>query len=226
MEAQQALTTTRLADGAAVLAGRDRRLGCALARNGVPPLWGRPQGFETLFRIILEQQVSLSAAQTLFDRLKAGLGGITPTTIIAAAERGLRARGVTRQKASYCVGLAKLIQDRRLSLSEFRSLDDDSVWDSLTAVRGIGPWTAGVYLLMALRRPDVWPTGDLALLNSAQQVLRLRGTLDQGRLDRIALRWKPFRSIAARILWHDYLRRAGRSASGPSLPALAERTAA
>jgi len=213
------LTTASLATGAATLAVRDRCLGSALARNGVPPLWGRPQGFETLFRIILEQQVSLSAAQTLFDRLKEGLGAITPVTIARAGERGLRERGVTRQKASYCVGLAKLIRDRRLSLSELRSLDDDTVWSSLTGVRGIGPWTAGVYLLMALRRPDVWPTGDLALLNSAQQVLRPRRILNQDRLERMAIRWKPFRSIAARILWHDYLRRAGRSARGPGLPA-------
>lgn len=224
MESRVALTTASLATGAGVLAVRDRGLASALARNGVPPLWARPQGFETLLRIILEQQVSLSAAHTMFVRLKVSLGALTPAIISRTGERGLRKHGITRQKASYCVGLAEMIRDHTLELPDLRSLDDDTVWSRLTAVRGIGPWTAGIYLLMSLRRPDVWPSGDLALLNSARQVLHPRGQLDQARLDRIALRWKPFRSIAARILWHDYLRRAGRSARGPNLPGLTERT--
>jgi len=212
------LTTTSLAIGAQQLASCDRRLGAALARNGVPPLWARPQGFGTLLRIILEQQVSLAAARTMLGRLTESLGPLTPATIARTGELGLRKRGITRQKASYCIGLAAMVLAGSLDLRKLQSLDDDEVWSRLTAVRGIGSWTAGVYLLMALRRPDVWPSGDLALLNSAKLVLRPRGRLDQHRLDGIADRWKPYRSIAARILWHDYLRRAGRSARGTRLP--------
>lgn len=199
------LTAATLQQGVDVLAGRDPELRAIVERYGAPPLWARRPGFATLVRIVLEQQVSLAAAKTMFERLQASVGRLSPETVCDTGLGGLRGLGVTGQKASYIVGLAEAIRDGRLDLAAVARAPDDAGRAQLLAMRGLGPWSVDVYYLMALRRPDVWPHGDLALAAAVQQVKRMgvRPTYDD--LTDYARRWMPWRAVAARILWHHYL---------------------
>ncbi len=203
--AARRLTNESLLAGTRALCERDADFAGVVARLGPPPLWGRPTGFATLVRIILEQQVSLAAARTMFLRLQSHAGGVTPETIGRLGVDGLRRVGLTRQKASYIHGLAVGVQSGAIDLSAIARAKDETGRNALLAVRGLGAWSVDIYYLMALRRPDVWPHGDLALAQAAHQVKRLRARPDHERLTRMAAAWAPWRSIAARILWHHYL---------------------
>jgi DNA-3-methyladenine glycosylase II len=174
-------------------------------RYGPPPLWARRPGFATLLRIILEQQVSLASARALFLRLETALGQVSPTTIAAVGVSGLQRLGLTRQKASYADGLAKVVLEGRLPLARLSRLGDEEARELLVRVRGIGPWTANIYLLMALRRPDIWPPGDLALHKALIRLHGFEGVLSPVDAERMAEGWRPYRGVAARILWHAYL---------------------
>jgi len=187
------------------LAARDRDLAGLLERHGPPPLWARRPGFPTLVRIILEQQISLRSARAAYLRLAEGLGAITPASFIAAGRDGLRSLGQTRQKAAYCVGLAQAIANGDLDLSAVARMSDEDAEAALTSVRGIGPWTARIYQLMALRRPDVWPDGDLALLSALREVKGPRANGSSSAVLRTVGRWRPYRAVAARMLWQHYL---------------------
>ena len=207
--APPSLTAATLKQGVRELASRDAGLAAIVARHGHPPMWGRARGFATLVRIILEQQVSLASAAAMFAKIERELGGVTPATVRAAGRPGLQALGVTRQKAGYVCTLAEQVTDGALPLATLARLPDAEVMEMLVRVPGIGPWTASIYLLMALRRPDVWPPGDLALHKA---MARLPGhtrvpTSDEAAA--FALRWRPWRAVAARILWHAYLSERG-----------------
>jgi DNA-3-methyladenine glycosylase II len=204
------LTRATLLAGARRLARGDRRLARLLQLHGPPPLWSRPQGFGTLLRIILEQQVSLASAQALFVRLAAG-GPVSPERVAALGPRGLGALGFTRQKAACVYGLALGVLERRWRLDRLPRLPDAEVCAELGRIPGVGPWTANIYLLMALRRPDVWPHGDLAL-HHAMARLDGAGVRPTARAaSEQAERWRPLRAVAARMLWQSYLaeRRSG-----------------
>jgi DNA-3-methyladenine glycosylase II len=199
------LTKKKLAVGLAELAERDRDFETVLEEHGPPPLWGRKQGFPTLVQIILEQQVSLASAKAAFNKLKQALGEVTPEGLLSFEKGELKTIGFSRQKSRYCRGLAQAIVDGEFDIAGLRRLSDDDAKRELMSLKGVGRWTADIYLLMALRRPDVWPSGDLALAKAAQQVKNLPGTPDYDRLDAMAEDWKPWRAVAARILWHHYL---------------------
>jgi DNA-3-methyladenine glycosylase II len=199
------LDRTALLRATRELCGRDADFHRAVTRYGPPPLWARPTGFATLVRIILEQQVSLASAEAMFTRLRNSVGRVSSARIAQLSTTELRRLGFTRQKAGYCLGLAQQIESGELSLRRLARCDDSSVRRTLTRVRGIGPWTADIYLLMALRRPDVWPEGDLALATAVRRLKRMRTQPAPDRLRRIADSWRPWRSAAARILWHFYL---------------------
>ena len=199
------LTKTLLLEGTDALAAADPDLGNVVARFGPPPLWARRPGFATLVQIVLEQQVSLASGRATFGRLRGAFGEITPERFATLTAAQIRAAGVTRQKAGYCLGIAQQVVDGTLDLRSLGRVTDEEAHRRLVGVRGIGPWTADIYLLMALCRPDVWPDGDLALATAAQQVKRLRRRPDTARLRRLAARWAPWRAVAARLLWHHYL---------------------
>ena len=202
----QPLCRESLATGVRALAAKDRGLARIVEAHGMPPLWLRRPGFATLARIVLEQQVSLASAATLYRRVARELpGGWTPASVLEVGEGGLRARGLTRQKARYIAGLAERIVGGGLALRSLRRADDAMALSRLREVPGIGPWTANLYLLMALGRPDVWPPGDLALHKAMADLRRLPRLPSSDDAARLAARWAPWRAVAARILWHGYL---------------------
>ena len=199
------MSRARLLDGVEALSATDPDLGAVVRRFGPPPLWARRPGFATLVQIVLEQQVSLASARATFGRLRDAWGDITAERFATLTAAQVQSAGVTRQKTSYCRGIARQIVDGTLDLRRLGRADDEEVRATLVAIRGIGPWTADIYLLMALLRPDIWPDGDIALVTAAHQVKRLRRRPDTQQLRRLAGRWAPWRSVAARILWHHYL---------------------
>ncbi len=202
---EEKLTEASLDIAARALASRDRDLAIIYEALGPPPLWARRPGFATLVHIILEQQVSLQSAASTFARLKRNTSPFRPARVTELGEAHLRSLGLTRQKTAYCLHLAEFVTDRRLRLASLASMGDDEARSALMAVKGIGSWSADIYLLMALGRPDVWPRGDLALAVAIQGLKRLKHRPDDEQLLRIAESWRPFRSVAARMLWHYYL---------------------
>jgi DNA-3-methyladenine glycosylase II len=197
---------------ARALARRDPALRNVLLTYGPPPLWAREPGFATLVHLILEQQVSLASALAAFLNLKRACRGVvTPRKLLRFDDAELKTIGFSRQKAGYARELAHAILERRFDPTRLIDLDDDSVRRQLVALKGIGPWTADVYLLMVLLRPDAWPHGDVALAAAAQDVYGLskRPTFEE--LNVRAEGWRPHRATAARLLWHHYLSKRGRS---------------
>ena len=193
------------------LAASDSRLGGLLEQNGPPPLWARPGGFPTLVKIVLEQQVSLDSAAAAYANLEARIGDVVPSRFLELDDAELKRIGFSRQKAGYCRGLASGLLDRTIDLAALAELGDGEARQRLLAIRGVGPWTADVYLLFALQRPDVWPMGDRALVVSMAESLGLEEVPSYDTAAEIAADWQPWRSVAARLLWHAYLLRRGRS---------------
>ncbi|MFI5338956.1 MAG: DNA-3-methyladenine glycosylase family protein, partial [Candidatus Methylomirabilales bacterium] len=201
----RSLTRARLAKAAQCLASRDADLAGILRRHGPPPMWARRPGFATLVRIILEQQVSLASARSVFGRLAASVDPFTARGFVEVGEPYLRSLGITRQKAAYCVHVARAIAEGQLNLGAVARMSDSNAKTALTRIKGIGPWTADIYLLMALRRPDVWPSGDLALVTAVGKLKGLRERPTPSAVAAVAEEWRPFRSVAARMLWQYYL---------------------
>lgn len=187
------------------LAGMDADLAGVVKRWGVPPLWDRSGGFPTLLHIILEQQVSLASARAAFDRLKLAANPLTPERFLQFSDEELKIIGFSRQKTGYGRELSRMILDGRLDLDALESMSDDDVRRSLLAVKGVGAWTVDIYLLMVLLRPDVWPHGDRALAVSVQKVKRLAACPSYDELREMSAAWRPWRAVAARLFWHDYL---------------------
>ena len=198
------LTTCSLGRAVDALVSVDPDLARVVSAFGHPPLWERPPGFPTLVYIVLEQQVSLASARAAFDRLAAA-GPVTPDFFLRLSDQELLAIGFSRQKASYCRGLATALASAELDLSAIDELDDQEARAALLQLKGIGPWTADIYLLMALLRPNIWPIGDLALVQALQEVKELDRRPTAAEALAIAELWQPWRAAAARILWHWYL---------------------
>lgn len=191
--------------GLRFLSRRDPALANILKVLGPPPMWTRPPGFRTLVLLILEQQVSLASARAAMNRLRAAARPLTPRSFLELDDASLKAIGFSRQKTTYCRELAQAILDGRLNLPALDKMDDLLARGALVKLKGIGVWTADNYLLMALRRPDVWPVGDLALAVAVQEIRRLKSRPTMDELEKISLPWRPWRAVAARLLWHYYL---------------------
>ena len=158
------LDQTSYIQGLTDLAARDRDLGRVYEKLGAPPMWDREPGFSTLVQIILEQQVSLASARACFDKLVAMVGDLTPASLLALDDEALKAVGFSRQKSDYSRILAAAVDGGALDLEGLADASDDEARERLMELKGIGRWTADIYLLMALGRPDIWPVGDLAYL--------------------------------------------------------------
>jgi DNA-3-methyladenine glycosylase II len=201
------LTQKTLATAARQLAARDELLANIHATYGDPPLWQRASGFRTLVHIILEQQVSLSSAKSMLLRLEDAIQPFTPERFLELGENHLRRLGVTRQKSAYVLHLAESIVSGRLRLRGLSRLSDEQVLVRLTGIKGIGLWSANIYLLMAMRRADIWPAGDLALAVAIKELKGLTTRPSPEELEKIAENWRPHRAVAARMLWQYYLGR-------------------
>jgi DNA-3-methyladenine glycosylase II len=184
---------------------RDPDLARVISSLGPPPMWAREPGFPTLIHIILEQQVSLASARAAFDRLLAAAVPLTPQRLLEFDDATLKAIGFSRQKMGYSRLLAQAVLQGQLDLEALHSMPDADVRSALVQLKGIGPWSADIYLLMALRRRDVWPNGDLALITALQRVKRLPARPTQMLFDEYGEAWRPWRAVAARVLWHYYL---------------------
>jgi DNA-3-methyladenine glycosylase II len=199
------LDDDRLRTAAGKLAALDPDLAGILARHGPPPLWDRPPGFETLAAIVLEQQVSLASGAAALARLRAAAGSVQPAAIVRLGEDGARAAGLTRQKARYVIALAEATLEGRFDPDALAAAADDDARSALVGLLGIGRWTADIYLLMALCRPDVWPDGDLALATSMRRAKALPSLPTAEEQRAIAQPWRPWRAVGARLLWLAYL---------------------
>lgn len=199
------LTPDRLALAAHELARRDPDLGRTLARHGVPPMWDRAPGFASLILIVLEQQVSLASARAAYDRLTTATGIVTPEAFLRLDDTELKQIGFSRQKMGYGRALAEHIVSGSFNPHALDALDDAGARSALLALKGVGMWTADIYLLMALRRPDVWPRGDLALIKAAVAVKHAPARPTPEAWEALAEPWRPWRSVAARMLWQHYL---------------------
>jgi DNA-3-methyladenine glycosylase II len=206
-ELRRPLTQKTVALAARELAARDQLLANIHATYGDPPLWRRATGFRTLVHIILEQQVSLSSAKSMLLRLDAAIQPFTPERFLELGDLHLRRLGVTRQKSSYLLHLSATLVSGELRLRSLARMSDDEVLVRLTGIKGIGSWSANIYLLMAMRRADIWPAGDLALAVALKELKGLAVRPSPEELELIAEAWRPHRAVAARMLWQYYLGR-------------------
>ncbi|MCA1590501.1 MAG: DNA-3-methyladenine glycosylase 2 family protein [Acidobacteria bacterium] len=199
------LTVRKLNAACIYLAATDPLLAKIYNKYGPPPLWDRPPGFATLLHIILEQQVSLASAKACFDKLNVRLGTPTPRNLLTLTDAELKLCGFSRQKAAYARYLAESISGGQLDFEKLKKLMDDESREYLMRLNGVGRWTADIYLLMAMLRPDIMPRGDLALHVAWQKLTEAAERPSSDEFLAVAERWRPHRSTAARLLWHFYL---------------------
>lgn len=205
------LDASSFADAVDRLVAADPDLADVVATAGRPAFWTRPATFATLVLLILEQQVSLASGKAVFDRLRAVVGEVVPSSIAELPDEDLRAVGTTRQKASYIADLAQGILDGAVDWDAMSAGPRHVARPALLEVRGIGPWTADVWLLACRRLPDEWPIGDRALQVGCAEVVGHPEPLVGDDLVAAGQRWAPDRSTAARLVWHGYLARRARA---------------
>jgi len=172
---------------------------------GYPPLWSRPNTFETLVHIILEQQVSLASALSALNKLKERVQELTPARLLLLTDEEMRACYCSRQKTAYIRYLAEALLSGQINLSELEHLSNDEIRAKLITLKGIGHWTIDVYLMFVLQRADIFPVGDLAAVNAMKRVKGLPLSTTKDELISLATIWQPYRTVATMLLWHFYL---------------------
>ena len=191
------------------LSKKDKQLRQVIVQYGYPPMWTRPNTFQTLVLTILEQQVSLASAYAAFKKLKEKIGFVTADKILSLSDTELRACYFSRQKIVYARALATAVKEKTISLRKLALAGEDTVRTELKKIKGIGDWTVDVYLMHALQRSDLFPLGDIALVNSMKEVKQLSQTITKIEMLEIAESWRPYRTIASMILWHAYIQKRG-----------------
>lgn len=205
------LTPKVYKEGLAAITEKDKNLAKIIEEYGTPPQWKRDEGFETLINIINEQMLSLKAAASIFRRVKELVGEFTPENFLEISDEQLRAAGMSGQKIKYCKIISEAILNGKLDLIKLRKMENSEAKKHLINIKGIGEWTANIYLLMALRRADIWPVGDHALHLAVQEVNGLKEYPDKKMMSVIGIKYEPYRTIAARIYWNYYRFRATRN---------------
>jgi len=176
-------------------------------RYGIPPNWKRDQGFVSLCRIILEQQVSLAAANAHYLKLKTYLNGISPRKVLKLTNEEMRECQISRQKTEYLRQLAMAVLEKRISFSSLEQQDIGETRRQLTSIKGIGNWTTDIYLMFCLQKKDIFPFGDIAVVSTIRELYQV-AELEEIRL--LAENWRPYRSLAAYFFWHYYLSKRNR----------------
>ena len=192
-----------------LLGEKDSDLQAIIDKHGYPPLWSRPNVFQTLILTILEQQVSLASAYAAYKKLKEKIGFVTPKKILALSAEELRSCYFSRQKTVYAKELATAITIKKISLQKLSLASDDEIRTTLKEVKGIGDWTVDIYLIHALHRTDLFPLGDVALVNSLKEIKHLDKGATKAEMLAVAEPWRPYRTIATMILWHHYIKKRG-----------------
>jgi len=187
------------------LALADDDLAAIIQTYGYPPLWERPNTFESLVHIILEQQVSSASALSALNKLRERVQEITPARILLLTDEEMKACYCSRQKTTYIRYLAEAILSGQINLAEMEQLSDDEVRNKLITLKGIGNWTIDIYLIFVLKRADIFPIGDLAAVNAFKRIKNLPTSTTSEELIAIAGQWAPYRTIATMLLWHHYL---------------------
>lgn len=187
------------------MASQDSDLASIIINYGYPPFWDRPNTYETFVHIILEQQVSLASAKAALEKLRDKVGLITPENVLKLSDDELRNTYFSRQKASYVRHLSQQIVDEKVSLSSLEMLSADEIRETLIQLKGVGNWTIDVYLIMVLHRADFFPIGDIAAVNALKRLKNLPKDIAKETLLDIVDTWKPYRTVAAMLLWHYYL---------------------
>jgi DNA-3-methyladenine glycosylase II len=190
-----------------VLSKKDKHLRAIIKQHGYPPMWIRPATFQSLILFILEQQVSLASAYAAFRKLKEKIGFVTPAKILLLTDAELRACYFSRQKIVYARELAVTVKRKKLVLKRLTDKHEDEIRHELKKIKGIGDWTVDVYLMHSLQRTDLFPLGDIALVNSLKEVKQLHPHTSREEMLKIAEPWRPYRTIAAMILWHAYIQK-------------------
>ncbi|MGI4749138.1 MAG: DNA-3-methyladenine glycosylase family protein [Janthinobacterium lividum] len=189
------------------LAAADASFSTIISASGYPPFWSRPNTFESLVHIILEQQVSVASALSALQKLKEKTGIISAENLLILSDEELKACYFSRQKTVYARDLAQNLLNENLDLQALEFLPDEEIRQKLTSIKGIGNWTTDIYLMFVLHRTDIFPLGDLAAVNSLKKIKSLPKETPKERLLQIAEAWKPFRTIATMLLWQEYLNR-------------------
>jgi DNA-3-methyladenine glycosylase II len=190
-----------------LLIGRHKLFATIWEAYGPPPDWSREVGFESLGRIILEQQVSLASANAHFQKLNAYLDEFSPLHILKLTDEEMRSCQISRQKAKYLRALSAAVSSGEIDLAQLADLSEPDIRIRLTAIKGIGHWTADIYLMFCLQQKDIFPIGDIAVVNTVRELSGVR-TIDEIRA--LSESWRPLRSLATYFLWHHYLRKRGR----------------
>jgi len=204
-----------LDDAVAALIAADRRLHPIVKRAGKPQFVPRRRhGFEALMSIVTSQQLSTAAGDTIFGRLKEMVVPFDPPTMLATSAEVLRACGLSAPKQKHMKAIATAVLDGSLDLKRVRSMPDDVAREHLTAIKGIGPWTADIYLMSSLGRADIWPVGDVALQAAITRAFGLRKRPNEKNMEKLSQVWRPWRAIVARLFWthEDGIRREKREA--------------
>ena len=187
------------------LACKDKSLQAIVSEYGHPPLWTRPNTFETLVLIILEQQVSLASAYAAYKKLKEKLTSITPADVLSLSDEDLRSCYFSRQKTGYVRGLAEAVLAKKIDLRRYEKEEGSIIRKELKALKGIGDWSVDIYLIHSLQHADVFPIGDLALVNAVRMIKD--APLAKEEIIMLSEGWRPCRTIATMILWHYYIKK-------------------
>ncbi|MEO8887053.1 MAG: DNA-3-methyladenine glycosylase 2 family protein [Mucilaginibacter sp.] len=187
------------------LAITDAALSSIIQTHGYPPLWSRPNTFETLVHIILEQQVSLASALSALNKLREKVQELSPARVLLLTDEEFRACYCSRQKTAYIKYLAEALVSGQINLAEMEHLPDDDIRAQLITLKGIGNWTIDVYLMFVLQRADIFPVGDLAAVNALKRIKGLPASTPKQEVAAVALQWQPYRTVATMVLWHYYL---------------------
>jgi len=198
------MTPETIREALDTLAGRDADVARALAEVGYPEPRNREPGFGALISIIAGQQVSASAAAAIRGRLIEAVVPLTPENFLAAGEETLRAAGLSGRKIEYGCGIAEAMRSGDFDAGKLAAMDDDAVIATLTALRGLGRWSAEIYMLFALRRANVWPAEDLAIQEALRRLKGLEARPARVESEAIVAPWQPWRGVAALFLWHYY----------------------
>lgn len=208
--------TSNFKDICTEVASKDEHLAQIIREYHYPPVWNRPNTFESLVHIILEQQVSLASALATLNKLREKVTEITPANVLALSDEELRACYFSRQKTIYVRHLAQALINGTIDLNALAQLPDEAVRERLLALKGIGHWTIDIYLIFVLKRTDIFPIGDLAAVNALKRIKNLNKEASRDDLLKLSLNWQPYRSVATMLLWHYYLSKA--KANTPALP--------